>query len=156
MIVTVILSAFLFVVILLFMVSQSSNYDDTLTLEGCTRVDPTNCQQYYDCFGILKSCSGENRYDETSASCQNYYLTDCGGRFNPELPSVLELCDPFWWGKSSNRRFADADCRRHHTCQDNRLTILSSTCYNANTLYSIETQECERADEVDCGSRFVP
>ncbi|AAQ21665.1 unknown [Cryptophlebia leucotreta granulovirus] len=151
----VIFSVFLFAIILVFLFTQSNKTTDGADLHTCTRADPSNCQQYYDCFGNLKSCSANNRYDEDRGICRDYYLTDCGIRYNPSLPSLPVLCRPFWEGLSLENIFPHSNCRLYNRCLDVPLTASILSCYTQDTAFSIEDKECRPTDTVDCGTRFI-
>lgn len=93
-------------------------------------------------------------YDIESGKCQHFYLTRCGQRFNPPLPSNVDLCTPFWDGQSILDTFPEIECWRYSTCAAQHSAILQRVCLD-NTYYSIPDNECKPLDKVDCGIRSI-
>lgn len=136
--------------IFIFTLNQSRTTDD-FEAHSCSYPDNTNCQQYYNCFGNLVSCSVENRYDINSNSCRSYYLTDCGERYNPPMPQAHVLCLPYQQNLSSKDLFPLPYCNRFIQCFASNFHL--SYCTPTDLHFSIENETCMHRDDVDCGSR---
>ena len=148
-----------FIVFIVFVLQQlltSTQNDNDLedVVDGCSRVDMRNCQYFYNCLGILSSCRAQDRFDSTTQQCQNYYLTECGDRYNPPFPEINELCTPFWNNQSTQRIFPTPLCTQYVMCDTNANVTQSQYC-PSGTLFSIADMKCLPVSEVDCGTRLV-
>lgn len=147
---------FVFVVFVLQVRSTPPPNDTTNDLEdvvnSCSQPDLSNCQYFYNCLGILNSCRAQDRFDSTTNQCQNYYLTNCGDRYNPPFPSVSELCTPFWNNQFSQSIFPTLMCSQYVTC-DSTVNVTHTQHCPSGTMFSLVNMKCMPVFEVDCGMR---
>nr|UYX49701.1 ADOR66 [Darna trima granulovirus] len=141
----------LMIMVVLFMYSQSDRKDNVINESVCSRSFIDNCQYYYDCWGALKSCGPQDRYDENTRSCRHYYLTNCGNRYNPPHVTNSELCNAYANGYLTVNMFPQELCNQYMQCINNNARIFACV----NQLYSIPDARCESKENVDCGSRLT-
>ncbi|ABC61193.1 unknown [Choristoneura occidentalis granulovirus] len=143
----------LIIFVILFFVQHKKPNDDFETI-SCVRANPSNCQQYYDCFGNLMACSFDERFDENTNSCNHYFFTDCKQRYNPPYPTVTELCRPYWDGLSNVNIFPTPQCNRMFICTTDLLSYNLVCRSDLFELFSIEQRQCIDGNKVNCGSRI--
>ncbi|AIS92070.1 hypothetical protein [Erinnyis ello granulovirus] len=152
-----IMFVFVFIVFVVFVlqlnVSQKIDNDETDVgdlANSCFRADMRNCQNYYNCLGVLTSCGIQNRFDTTTRQCENYYLTDCGDRYNPPMIfNRTELCTPYWNNQSTQSVFATPICYQALEC----TTFAMITSCPLGQQFDIPSLTCKPESEVECGSR---
>lgn len=128
------------------------NFKDT---QSCFRPDPSNCRNYYNCFGVLRSCEVDYRYDETSQRCRHYYETECGSRYNPARPHPLELCKNFLNGvPGAQNIFPDVYCHRYIRCNLPPRPSWDIVDCDNGMLFNIQRRTCLDSALVECGNRL--
>ncbi|UXX41873.1 hypothetical protein [Psilogramma increta granulovirus] len=146
---------FVFLSQLLTSTQQPDNDNLEDMVNGCSQASMSNCQHFYSCLGILSSCRAQDRFDSNvTRQCQNYYLTDCGDRYNPPFPTISELCTPFWNNQSTQHVFPTTICSRYLMC-DTITNVTQNQICPDGTLFSIPDMTCLPELEVDCGKRIV-
>ncbi|QOD40032.1 Maph69 [Matsumuraeses phaseoli granulovirus] len=149
--VLLIFTAIFVFVFLLIHITKNNKYKNA---NDCASPVASSCQQYKDCFGIVRTCNVIDRFDIQTNQCQNYYLTDCGDRPNPELPEEHNLCNYYYSGQTNQSVFPSVYCQHYINCN---LSPQIGTCFSEEApLFSIPHNQCKARHEVDCGSRIIP
>lgn len=144
-IVSVILTLFLIIVVTVFTMTNLDSLKWRPIDRDATYADPQDCSQFYNQLGVLRSCPAEQRFHEGVGSCRNYFLVDCGERYNPPMPEHQSLCEQY--GRDLN--WPTEFCNRSITCDT--LPILH-TCVEGYS-FDIYTRTCLPSTIVDCGIR---
>lgn len=129
----------------------------------CSQPDPENCSSYYSCLGHKVDCSVENRFDQDTGRCQDYYLANCGDVYNPPLERDPEiLCGRWAETGLGPRNFSTEYCGNYLQCniQNDRVVLTQERCpfYTAEnpvtTLwFNVHSRDCRPAP-IECGSRL--
>lgn len=120
------------------------------------RPNPSYCSNYFDCWGNSKECGVGLRFDEAAGRCRNYYLVDCGDRYNApnyDEDDARVMCAQ-WAETGTGIRFPTAACNTFRQCFRDHLGNIGFANRSCETLYyDIEQAQCRVRADVDCGSR---
>lgn len=155
-IIKILLAAFLLFIVAIFLRKQSGGIRE-LEEGGCAfRLDPDDCSNYFNCLGVAMQCGAGQRFDASEGRCRNYFLVECGDRYNPpnlEGDDAEVMCTQ-WDQTGHGRHFPSPVCNSFRQCFREHFGGLGFSDESCGTYrYDIEQSQCRAPAEVDCGSR---
>lgn len=105
--------------------------------------DMNDCSKYVDTLNFPSTCPPGERFDLDYNVCRNYYLVNCGVRYNPPYPSSSELCEPY---KNQTivgeTRFPVRNAQYYADCNSRDATGDTTKKCDNGLFYEIKSQQC--------------